>query len=169
MIFSFPYFLQNCIESTCCFSTCTLATKLVQFSYGIFHVLFCLTPITVFLVSILLPISFDLFLPVVLSDFSAVVFLGSFHFVEFLRILSTLVVSIVIVVFVIFFIYPSIIISHSAFSFLFRFIREMCILSQATFTPAQINSVCSVMSSVGIYFNNSFSFSVSDSLDFSHF
>ena len=56
-----------------------------------------------------------------------------------------------------FFICPLIFISHPVFIFLFGF----PILSLTIFAPVSINSFSSVMLSVGIWFNNSFTFSVS--------
>ena len=78
------------------FSFCTL-NQLMEFSFFILEcpVLFVLLdPIQEhFEPPFFLPISLILFLPIGLSDLSLVFFWGSFHFVGFLWVLSSLVVS----------------------------------------------------------------------------
>ena len=59
-----------------------------------------------------------------------------------------------------FHIYPSSLISHPGFVFLFGFLRGTPIISQANFPPAQISSFIFVMQRVRIFVNNFFTFSV---------
>ena len=79
-------------------------------------------------VSLLSPISFDLSLIVLLSDLFCF-----FHLYISLRV------------------FPSLVLSHPGFAFLFGFPKRILSLTQTSFAPAKISSFTSVMLHIGIF------------------